>query len=79
MIIEPTTSQLMEKVPDKFELILTVAKRARELRGGKDRLTIFDHPNNQRQGEANDCNIIRSIRSRKRYNKKNINGKRWKN
>ncbi len=46
MIIEPTTSQLMEKVPDKFELILTVAKRARELRGGKDRLTIFNHPNN---------------------------------
>ena len=46
MIIEPTTSQLMEKVPDKFELILTVAKRARELRGGKDRLTIFEHPNN---------------------------------
>ena len=46
MIIEPTTSQLMNKVPDKFELILTVAKRARELRGGKDRLTIFEHPNN---------------------------------
>jgi len=32
MIIEPTTSQLMDKVPDKFELILTVAK--------------IEHPNN---------------------------------
>lgn len=45
MIIEPTVSELMTKVPDKYELILTVAKRAREIRSGADRLTSYNHVN----------------------------------
>lgn len=45
MINVPSTADLLEKVPDRYELIMLVAKRARELQGGSDKLTSFDHVN----------------------------------
>ncbi|MGP1608596.1 MAG: DNA-directed RNA polymerase subunit omega [Clostridium sp.] len=45
MILEPTLTQLLKQIPDKFELITTISKRTRELKGGADKLTRFDHDN----------------------------------
>lgn len=45
MIIEPTLTELLERIPDKFELINTIAKRTRELKSGADKLTRFEHDN----------------------------------
>ena len=45
MIIEPSLTELSKIIPDRYELILTIAKRAKELQGGSDKLTRFEHPN----------------------------------
>ena len=36
-----TVSDLLKQVPDRYEMILTVAKRARELEAGSEKMTRF--------------------------------------
>lgn len=43
---EYTTNELEQKIPDVYELILTISKRARELNDGSQKLTSFEHYNN---------------------------------
>lgn len=43
MINEPNTEELRERVNDTYELIVLVAKRAREIQQGSEKLTIFRH------------------------------------
>ena len=40
-----TVSDLLKQVPDRYEMILTVAKRARELEADSEKMTRFTHPN----------------------------------
>lgn len=46
MINIPTTADLLERIPDKYAMIITIAERARELNGGSFKITSFDHVNN---------------------------------
>lgn len=43
MITEPSTEELRKRVNDTYELIVLVAKRAREIQQGGEKLTIFRH------------------------------------
>lgn len=43
MITEPNTEELRKRVHDTYELIVLVAKRAREIQDGSEKLTIFRH------------------------------------
>lgn len=43
---EYTTNELLTKIPDVYELSITIAKRARELTNGAAKLTSFEHYNN---------------------------------
>ena len=36
MIVEPTTTKLLQKVSNGFELSMVIAKRARQLQDGKE-------------------------------------------
>ena len=39
MIIKPTVTELLNKVDNRFELVILVAKRARQISGGEIALT----------------------------------------
>ena len=39
MIIRPTVTDLLEKVDNRFELVIAVSKRARQISGGQTPLT----------------------------------------
>ena len=39
MIIKPTVTDLLEKVDNRFELVITVSKRARQIASGQTPLT----------------------------------------
>ena len=39
MIIKPTVTDLLEKVDNRFELVIAVSKRARQISGGQTPLT----------------------------------------
>ena len=39
MIIKPTVTDLLEKVDNRFELVIAVSKRARQIAGGQTPLT----------------------------------------
>lgn len=39
MIIKPTVTELLEKIDNRFELIILVSKRARQISGGQLPLT----------------------------------------
>ncbi len=39
MIIKPTVTDLLEKVDNRFELVILVSKRARQIAGGQVPLT----------------------------------------
>lgn len=45
MQTKPTVSELLNQVPDRYEMILTVSKRARELEAGSEKMTRFTHEN----------------------------------
>ncbi len=45
MITEPSITELTEQIPDRYELIAVVSKRARELQAGSQKLISFEHPN----------------------------------
>ena len=40
-----TVSDLLKQVPDRYEMILTVSKRSRELKDGAQKMTRFSSPN----------------------------------
>lgn len=42
---EFTTNELKTKIPDVYELILTISKRGKELTNGAAKLTSFEHYN----------------------------------
>jgi len=39
MIIEPTVTELLTKIDNRFELVIAVSKRARQISGGQSPLT----------------------------------------
>jgi len=39
MIIKPTVTELLEKIDNRFELVIVVSKRARQISGGQMPLT----------------------------------------
>ena len=45
MIIEPTVTELLNVINDRYKLISLVAQRARELQDGAEKLTSFEHYN----------------------------------
>lgn len=42
MIVKPTVKELLEKVDNRFELVVATAKRARQLADGAEKLTDVD-------------------------------------
>ena len=42
MIVKPTVKELLEKVDNRFELVVATAKRARQIADGAEKLTDVD-------------------------------------
>ena len=42
MMVKPTTAELLEKTDSKFRLVIAIAKRARQIAEGEDKLTNAD-------------------------------------
>ena len=68
MMVKPTVAELLKKSTNRYELVIATSKRARQIANG-------DKPKTDVDEESPVSIIIRSIRSRKRYNKKRINKK----
>ena len=62
MIVKPTVKELLEKVDNRFELVVVTAKRARQLANGAEKLTYVDEEspvtiaaNEIAEGKVNVC------------------------
>ena len=62
MIVKPTVKELLEKVDNRFELVVATAKRARQLADGAEKLTDVDEEspvtiaaNEIAEGKVNVC------------------------
>lgn len=44
MMVKPTVSELLEKVDDRYELVVATARRARQLSEGAEPLTKKEEP-----------------------------------
>lgn len=62
MIIKPTVTELLEKVDNRFELVILVSKRARQISGGqtpltkvKERSTVTLAANEIAEGKVSKC------------------------
>lgn len=62
MIIKPTVTELLEKIDNRFELVIVVAKRARQIAGGqmpltkvKERSVVTLAANEIAEGKVTEC------------------------
>ncbi len=62
MIIKPTVTELLEKVDNRFELVILVSKRARQISAGqtpltkvKERSTVTLAANEIAEGKVSPC------------------------
>lgn len=62
MMVKPTVKELLEKVDNRFELVVVTAKRARQIADGAEKLTNVDEEspvtiaaNEIAEGKVNIC------------------------
>ena len=62
MIIKPTVTELLQKIDNRFELVIVVAKRARQISGGqipltktKERSAVTLAANEIAEGKVKEC------------------------
>ena len=62
MMVKPTVKELLEKVDNRFELVVITAKRARQIADGAPKLTDVDEEapvtiaaNEIAEGKVNEC------------------------
>ena len=62
MIIKPTVTDLLEKIDNRFELVIVVSKRARQISGGdlpltlaKDKSAVTLAANEIAEGKVKEC------------------------
>ena len=62
MIIKPTVTELLQKIDNRFELVIVVSKRARQISGGdlsltkvKERSAVTLAANEIAEGKVKEC------------------------